>query len=388
MDPAAMSLIRYVTRIHFADRAMEDALPEELRARRLAAPLILADPDAGEALPRLLDCLPPGARPRIVQIGTAGAGGAASLSRRLQADAEGCDLVIGLGGAEAIDLARTARPGHTGPPAGRTAQAGSVPERALRADQGAGTVTRMAIPTLPGCLGLGPVRPRAVPEGPKGRAAWGNAPLPCVLFCDPWLMQYASPARLAVTGMDALVHCLEALLSTAWNPPADGMAFDGLRRAGAWLERLCADPADPEARREVMAAALNGALAAQKGLGAIHALAHACDSLQVGGGLDGGGHGALHAALVGPALDFNAPAVPDRMAQAAEALRLQDPADMAGHLRDLGIRLGLPGRLTHLGLTAAGITRLAEAAAADPANRSNPRLATARDYAEMIRAAL
>jgi len=480
-----MSLIRYVTRIHFADRAMEDALPEELRARRLAAPLILADPDAGEALPRLLDCLPPGARPRIVRIGPGGAQGPAAA---LAADAGDCDLVIGLGGADAIDLARTARPGpagslhgsqhgsRPGSPAGQVRSAGPLPGRVPSAGPGPAPVPRMAIPTLPGCLGLGPVRPRSAAPG-SGRAVTGTAaPVPCVLFCDPWLMQYAAPGRLAVTGMDALVHCLEALLSTAWNPPADGMAFDGLRRAGTWLERLCADPADPEARREVMAAALNGALAAQKGLGAIHALAHACESLpvgspgdgpgygqgyghtdapgqagtghmdagpgygfpagadrtggdQVGGPRTGGGpgardaagdatgdrpadprpdprpdlhpdrhtaphadphtgHGALHAALLGPALDFNAPAVPGRIAQAAEALRLPDPARLPGHLQDLGARLGLPRRLAHLGLTGAGIARLAEVAAADPANRSNPRLATAQDYVAMIRAAL
>jgi 4-hydroxybutyrate dehydrogenase len=385
-----MSLIRYVTRIHFADRAMEDALPEELRARRLAAPLILADSDAGEALPRLLECLPPGARPRVLEIGPA-ATASDALADRMSGDAADCDLVIGLGGAEAIDLARMARPGV--PPSIssiRAAQPRPLPGREPRRASEPGfdplttAVPRMAIPTLPGCLGLGPVRTRAVPSGPVGAVTEIAAPVPCVLFCDPVLMKYASPERLAEAGMDALVHCLEALLSTAWNPPADGMAFDGLRRAGAWLERLCADPADPEARREVMAAALNGALAAQKGLGAVHALSGAFESLS----LSSRGHGGLHAALLGPALDFNAPAVPGRMAQAAEALHLADPSQLPAHLRDMGVRLGLPARLSDLGLTAAGIARLAECAAGDPANRSNPRLATARDYAAMIEAAI
>lgn len=371
-----MSLIRYLTRIHFADRAMEDALPEELRARGLSAPLILADADAGMALPRLLDCLPSRARPTVLQIG---AGSGPEVAGALGPGNH--DLVIGLGSATAIDLARTARPS-------RPAEA-PLPPEVGRGRAAEPPMPRMVVPTLPGCLGLGPVAlPVALPgaaRGPgPGPIAEGRATVPCVVFCDPWLLRHAPPDRLAIAGMDALVHCLEALLSTAWNPPADGMAFDGLRRAGLWLERLCQDPQDPAARREVMAAALNGALAAQKGLGAIHALAFAAERLMLGAGR----HGSLHAALLSPVLAFNAPAVPDRIAQAAEALRLPAPSALAGHLTALGRRLGLPVTLEHLGLTPPGIARLADAAAEDPANSGNPRLAGAEDYRAMIAAAL
>ncbi len=361
-----MSLIRYLTRIHFAERAMEDVLPEELRARGLSAPLILADEDAGMALPRLLDCLPPRARPTVITLGPEPGGEAAEC---LEPGTH--DLVIGLGGATAIGLARLARPAETAPLAkARMGEPARMP--------------RMAIPTLPGCLGVGPVTQPAGGHGGTGTAGETQAPVPCVVFCDPWLMQHAPPARLAVTGMDALVHCLEALLSTVWNPPADGMAFDGLRRAGIWLERLCQDPRDPDARREVMAAALNGALAAQKGLGALHALAHAAERLKVGAEP----HGSLHAAVIGPVLAFNSPAVPDRIARAAEALQLPAPAALAAHLGALGQRLGLAPDLGHLGLAPAGRERWATAAAEAPANRSNPRLASAADYRAMIEAAL
>lgn len=378
-----MSLIRYVTRIHFADRAMEDALPEELRARGLAAPLILADAEAGESLPRLLDCLPPRARATVVRVGPGEPGSEALAPADRSAPGPGpvpggfpqpgdYDLVIGLGGATAIDLARLARAVETPP----WASVGRSPQDPL--------IPTMVVPTLPGCLGLGPVRPQPGVRPSGGRLIRAVAPVPCVLFCDPSLIRHAPPLRLAVAGMDALIHSLEALLSTAWNPPADGMAFDGLRRGGRWLERLCADPGDAEARREVMAAALNGALAAQKGLGAIHALAHAAESLAIGTG----GHGWLHAALVGPTLAFNAPAVPDRIAQAAEAMGQTSVEALAAHLHGIGTRLGLPADLGHLGLTPAGIARMAEAAADDPANRTNPRLAGANDYRAMIVAGL
>jgi len=338
-----MSLIRYVTRIHFADRALEDALPEELRARRIVAPLVVTDADTGDALPRLLDCLPPGCRPQVVE-----------PDGPPPAD---CDGAIGLGGVRALDRAR------------------SVPMIGGRA------IPSLVVPTLPGCVGLGPpaATPGAGPARPRRMQDW---PVPDAVICDPALLVLAPRARLAAAGMDALVHCLEALLSTAWNPPADGMAFDGLRRAGTWLERLVADPRDGEARCEVLAAALNGALAAQKGFGAIHALSHALEAMGAGA------HGELHAALAAPVLAFNAPAVPERMASAAEALRLPGPEGLAAHLAGMGARLGLPVRLAHLGLTAAGIARVAAAAAEDRANRSNPRHATAADYRRMIEAAL
>lgn len=371
-----MSLIRYATRIHFADRAIEDALPEELAARRVAAPLVVVDCDAGEALGRLLECLPPGCRPRVLDL--AGLPAPADRARAVRAAAEtgagaaGWDATIGLGGAAALDLARCAVAGSGARPV-------------------------LMVPTLPGCIGLGPPGPG---HGLQGRAAGGpgrGGPVPDAVFCDPGLMQGAAPARLAAAGFDALVHCLEALLSSAWNPPADGIAFDGLRRAGAWLEPLVADPTDPQARCEMLAAALNGALAAQKGFGAFHALSHGLEALLAGPGaatgapgaiVPGALHGALHGALAVPVLAFNAPAVPDRIAAAAEALRLPGPEALAAHLRAMAGRLGLPVRLGDLGLTGAGADRVAEAAAEDPTNLTNPRHATAADYRRMIAAAL
>lgn len=362
-----MSLIRYVTRIHFAERAMEEALPEELMLRGLVAPLIVTDTDSGDALPRLLDCLPLQARPTVLDVDNGRRDGLAALP-----DTATFDVVLALGGATAIEFARTALRSVGSPFAARA-----------RSD-GLQTLPSMAIPTLPGCLGLEPAVPLAGTVVRDGPATEYPSQLPCIVFCDPSLMQTAPRPRLAVAGMDALVHCLEALLSTAWNPPADAMAFDGLRRAGIWLETLFSDPHNHDARREVMAAALNGALALQKGLGAIHALSHAAESLGIGAL----GHGSLHAAFVGPALRFNAPAVPDRIAMAAEALGLAPPMAIASHLTALGQRLGLPISLGRRGVPADEISRMAEVAAEDVANRTNPRLAGPEDYRAMIDAAL
>jgi 4-hydroxybutyrate dehydrogenase len=375
-----MSLIRYAARIHFADRVIEDVFPEEVRVRRIAAPLIVVDADTGQALLRVLDCLPLGCRPRILDLSSIEAGtgiwravqralgeGGNPLEEGGSVEKGDCDAVIGLGGAVALAVARFANveraaAGHPSPQ-----WRGSEPVAAQV----------LCVPTLPGCLGLGPQSWSARDQ--RGVAL--SSRIPDVVFCDPSLMRPAAPARLAAAGMDALVHCLESLLATAWNPPADAMAFDGLRRASGWLERLVADPGDTDAGREMLAAALNGALASQKGLGAIHAMAHALETLTV----SPESHGELHAALIKPALAFNAPAVPERLAIAAEAMQLPDAGGVADHLADLGERLGQPRSLGHLGLTSTGIDRLAAAAARARANRENPRYATAADYKRMFK---
>lgn len=360
-----MSLIRYVTRIHFAERAVEDALPEELRAHRVLAPLIVTDADTGEALPRVLDCLPPACRPRLmalagVEVLSLGADELASI----EAGAPPAhDAVISLGGARAQEVSRLVAQGTAAP---GVANAGK--DRAT---------TRISVPTLPDCLGL--AQSSRMP-GDSSLPEWQG---PAAVICDPTLMLLAPRARLAVAGFDSLVHCLEALLSIAWNPPADGMAFDGLRRAGDWLERFVADPADPVPRREVLATALNGALASQKGLGAIHGLSNALESL-TGERV----HGTLHAALVAPVLRFNAPAVPDRMAMVAEALRQPPGADLGALLQEMGGRMGLVRRLGHLGLTPSGIDRAADLAAEERATGTNPRHVTVTDYRQLIESAL
>ena len=356
-----MSLIRFVTRIHFADRVLEDALPEELHARRIAAPLILAPGEdrSDEALARLLDALPPAGRSHVLTLGGEGdicdARGAIRRAWREQA----ADAIIGLGGALELDTARLV--GH-------------------ELARNGGRCPVIAVPTTLGAVGLGPLA--------SGLGASPDlCPVPDLLLCDPTLLRGAGRARLAADGMNALTRCLEALLGTAWNPPADGIAFDGLRRAGRWLERAVADTADPDALRELLAAALNGGLAAQKGYGGVHALSHALEAAM---GRNAAG-GRLQAALAAPVLRFNAPAVPDRMALAAEALGLAPDASglaLCEHLAGIGARIGLAPRLPRLALNGCALDRAAAAAAEDPANRTNPRLATARDYRQMLEAAL
>jgi 4-hydroxybutyrate dehydrogenase len=355
-----MSLITYLTRIHFADRVLEDALGEEAWKLGLRRPAVIFDAaaEAGDSLDRLLDALPrrvAPAGPRRVPVRLT----PATLAREAEFWTEsGCDGAIGVGGPAALDLARAL--GRAGP------------ERAGRS----GPAPVVTIPTTTASVGLGPLAPAL--------GATGDARLPTLILCDPTLTLAAGSVETAAAGMDALVHCLEAWLGGAWNPPADGIALDGLRRAGRWLPRAVEDGRDLAARRELLAAALDAGLAAEKGLGGVRALAHAVeDEARLGAC-----HGRLHAALVQPVLAFNAPAVRDRLDAAREALGLSNGAEPGAALAAFGASLGLPDRLGTLRLEKAALRRAARRAAADPASLTNPRHATATDYLAMLEAAL
>jgi alcohol dehydrogenase class IV len=361
----AMSLITYVTRIHFADRVLEDALPEELSRLGVRRILIVTDaPGDGEdifervtnALPAGCDCVP--LRGIRTPVEPQEATHAIEVIATMR-----CDAVLGLGGPAALDLARLAGQGVGG------ARSGPLPV--------------IAVPTTTASVGLGPL-----PQGTRAtngrRTTAGCQPVPAVVLCDPTLTLATDPMMTAASGMDALTHCIETYLGTTWNPPADGIALEGVRRAGAYLERAVRDGQDLEARREVLAAALNAGLAAQKGLGGVHALAHA---LENEAGLSAR-HGWMHAALLPPMLGFNAPAVGDRFAALCEALRLGPGADLPKALAALGARLSLPLRLDSLRLDHPALKRVARKAADDPANLNNPRLAHTEDYLRILEEAL
>lgn len=346
-----MSLIPYLTRIHFADRVLEDALAEEIARNGIGRPLILSetDPPPGDALERLLDALPVGVEPVHLVTDPACPGAKERVRASAQRRGAGCDGVIGLGGTRAIDLARAL--GDDGPPV-------------------------LTIPTTTGTIGLGPLG-RDVSDGLPTRRR-----IPAAILCDPTLTTDADPVRTAASGMSVLVHCLESFLSATFNPPADGMALDGLRRAMFFLEAAVADGSDLDARRELLAAALNAGLAAEKGFGGIAAAAHgleaATDRRQ----------GLFHGALLAEVLAFNAPAVHDRFALIRTMLGLPADADIAEHLSALARRVGLPLRLSDAGVAAPFLPQAAQQAAADPANRTNPRHATATDYESIMRAVL
>ncbi|MBN2905405.1 MAG: iron-containing alcohol dehydrogenase [Rhodobacteraceae bacterium] len=191
--------------------------------------------------------------------------------------------------------------------------------------------------------------------------------LPTVVICDPELTVGMPAAITAGTGMDAFAHCLEAYCSPHFHPKSHGIALEGMRLVKEYLPRAYADGTDIEARAYMMAAAAMGAVAFQKGLGAIHALSHPI------GAVYGTHHGTTNAVVMQPVLLFNRAAIEEPLTRAAAYLGIeggfQGFYDFVGALN---AQLGIPATLTDLGVIDPDLDALTDAALRDPSVGGNP----------------
>jgi alcohol dehydrogenase class IV len=202
-----------------------------------------------------------------------------------------------------------------------------------------------------------------------------------VALLDPELTR-SMPARVtAATGFDALTHCLEAYCSLGDHPMADAIAVGGLELCAASLARAVEKGDDLAARGAMMKAAMMGAVAFQKGLGACHSLAHPLSSEK---GLH---HGLANALCLPAVVDFNEDVAHARLDRVRAIL---DPAakSCGEALRALRARLGLPGGLGAEGVAEADIAKLADKAFEDACHRCNPKPVTRDGLAGLYRASL
>ena len=202
-----------------------------------------------------------------------------------------------------------------------------------------------------------------------------------VAILDPELT-VSMPARVtAATGFDALTHCLEAYCSLGDHPMADAIALGGLELCAQHLARAVEQGADLDARGGMMKAAMMGAVAFQKGLGACHSLAHPLSSEK------GMHHGLANALCLPAVVDFNQSVVGAKLDRVRAIL---DPSakTCADALRALRKHVGLPGGLGAEGVTKADIPKLADKAMEDACHRSNPRPCTKDDLARLYAASL
>ena len=191
--------------------------------------------------------------------------------------------------------------------------------------------------------------------------------LPAIVICDPELTVGLPPKPTAGTGMDALIHCLEAYCAPGYHPMADGIAVEGIRLAKEYLARAVADGTDLEARAMMMSAAAMGATAFQKGLGAMHSLSHPL------GALYGTHHGMTNAVVMPYVLQFNRKAIEERIGRLAGYLGLPATFD-AFYDWVMGLRaeIGVPHTLAELGLTQVDRKLVVAMAIVDPTAGSNP----------------
>jgi 4-hydroxybutyrate dehydrogenase len=301
--------------------------------------------------------------------------------------AENCDGLIAVGGGSSIDLAKAV--------AIMATHKGEFKSYAT-IEGGSNLITNAAAPLIavPTTSGTGSEVARGailiLDDGRKlGFHSWHL--LPRSAICDPLLTLGLPPYLTAATGMDAIAHCVETFLASAFNPPADGIALDGLARAWRSIERATADGSDIEARLDMMSASMQGALAFQKGLGAVHSLSHPLGGLKINGATSLH-HGTLNAIVMPAVLRFNSAATSviaeKKMDRLRAAMGLNASTDIADAVLKMNQRLKLPGGLAAMGVNEDMFDAVIYGALRDHCHKTNPREATANDYHQMLKESL
>jgi len=374
-----LALINYITQIQIDFGAVQ-LLASECERIGIRRPLVVTD--AGVRAAGVLDRVTAhlGGREFVVFDGTP----SNPTERAMRAAvalyvANRCDGIVAVGGGSPIDLAKGVAvcATHEGPLKSFAAIEGGA------ARITAATAPVIAVPTTAGTgseVGRG-----AVLILDDGRKVGVLSPylVPRVALCDPELTLGLPPFLTAATGMDAIAHCMETFMAPAFNPPADGIALDGLRRAWMHIETATSTPGDREARLNMMSASMQGALAFQKGLGCVHSLSHS-----MGGLSPRLHHGTLNAILLPAVIRFNASAPSmqkdQRLARMAQAMGVGGADDVAPAVTAMNRRLGLPTGLRDIDVSPEIFPRVIEGAMKDHCHKTNPREASHEDYQAML----
>ncbi len=278
-----------------------------------------------------------------------------------------CDGIIGFGGGSSIDLAKAVAlmANHEGKLVDYSVNEGGIKKIKELAPM-------IAIPTTSGTgseVSAGSVI--IMNDGRKLILA-SDFLRPKVAICDPELTIGLPPLLTAGVGMDALTHCIEAVLSPRVDPPAEAVGLDGVEKIikKKSLLRSVEDGQDKDARWNMMMASTEGAMAFSKGLGAVHSMSHALgadQNLRLH-------HGTLNAVLLPVVLRFNANHVDDKYSRIALAMGEREDADLADLIEKLNVEIGLPSSLKEMGVKDEMIPELVEHAKNDPSNATTPRL--------------
>ncbi|MEQ9640838.1 MAG: iron-containing alcohol dehydrogenase [Alphaproteobacteria bacterium] len=239
----------------------------------------------------------------------------------------------------------------------------------------AGTVPLIAIPTTAG-TGSEVGRSAVVIEAATRtkRVIFHPSMLPPIVLSDPELTLGLPAGLTAAVGMDALSHALEAYCIDSYHPMADGIAVEAMRLVFEWLPRAVADGSDIDARGHMLAAASMGAVAFQKGLGAMHAMSHPCSAVH------DTHHGLTNAVLMPYVLAFNRPAIEARVQRFAPLLGVDGFAGVLDAIVRLRSQVGIPHTLGEIGVPADQAAALAPLAHADPLTGLNPRPVSVVEY--------
>ena len=382
-----MASIFYITQVHIEFGALQ-RLTEECQRIGIKRPLIISDAGikAAGLLQQALDAMQ-GMNVTVFDATPSNPTEAAVRAATVVCKENQCDGLIAFGGGSSIDCAKgvAIAATHEGPLTTYATIEGGSPRISDK------VLPLIAVPTT---AGTGSEVARGaiiiVDDGRKlGFHSWHLVPK--VALLDPALTLGLPPLMTAATGMDAIAHCMETFMSSAFNPPADGIALDGLARGWANIERATQDGSDRDARLNMMSASMQGAMAFQKGLGCVHSLSHS-----LGGINPKLHHGTLNAMFLPAVIAFNAqaPAMQKelRLARMAQAMGLPESAKPAQAMGDaiqaMNARLGLPSGLASMGVSALQFDDIIKGAIADHSHKTNPREASADDYRVMLQASM
>lgn len=378
-----MAFIYYVTQIQFEFGAIQ-LLKQECERVGIRRPLIVTDAGVKAAgiLQKALDALP-GVPVSVFDQTPSNPTESAVRAATALYKVGACDGLIAVGGGSAIDCAKgvAIAATHKGPLTHYATIEGGSPRITDR------VAPLIAVPTTSG-TGSEVARGAIIivdDHRKLGFHSWHLVPKTAI--CDPELT-LGLPAKLtAATGMDAIAHCMETFMAPLFNPPADGIALDGLERGWAHIERATRDGGDREARLNMMSASMQGAMAFQKGLGCVHSLSHSL------GGVDPRlHHGTLNALFLPAVVRFNAETESvrkeHRLDRMARAMGLTSGGDIAEAIKAMNARLGLPTGLAAVGVTESHFEAVIDGAMADHCHTTNPRLATRDDYRAMLLASM
>ena len=378
-----MALIYYVTQVQFDFGAVQ-LLKQECQRVGITRPLVVTDAGvrAAGVLQKALDALEGVPHAVFDQTPSNPTEAAVRAATELY-KAQRCDGLIAVGGGSAIDCAKgvAIAATHDGPLKHYATIEGGSPRITDK------VAPLIAVPTTSG-TGSEVARGAIIivdDHRKLGFHSWHLVPKTAI--CDPELTLGLPPKLTAATGMDAIAHCMETFMAAAFNPPADGIALDGLERGWAHIERATRDGSDREARLNLMSASMQGAMAFQKGLGCVHSLSHSL------GGVDPRlHHGTLNAMFLPAVVRFNAqaPSVQKdrRLERMAHAMGLKSGGDVAEAIRDMSARLGLPSGLAAMGVQRDWFDKIIDGAMADHCHKTNPREASREDYVRMLEASM
>jgi alcohol dehydrogenase class IV len=376
----SISSFAFPTAIRFGPGARKE-VGDHLRAKGLQRPLIVTD--------RALASLPVvkefkshlGGLEVAVFAGVFGNPTASQVMAGADAfNAHRADCVIGFGGGAALDVAKVVGLAAT--------HQGDIIEYAWDHPQVRAIEQPLpyfvATPTTAG-TGSEVGRSAVISEDASHlkRVVFSAKIMAKIVFADPELT-LGLPAHItAATGMDALTHNIESYLSPAYHPLCDGIALEGARIAAAALRTAVHEPANLQARSDMMMASMMGAIAFQKDLGAVHSCAHAlgavCDLH----------HGLANALMIDTVLAWNYQAAPEKFEELAHVCKVQGGGEeFVPWLAALKARVGITGKLGEHGVKREQIPRLVEIAFADICHQTNPRPCTAADFRRLFEEAM